>query len=332
MKVALTWASPENPPGSAHQAIRGHVTGLQGAGHDVDVFYGDRLRYLPEYQDKYDFVIWPSNHFNTHQIVGLDIHKHLHLIGVDTPGNPTAFREAIQKADTISAVDPNCTKFYMDTLGVDLSDARIIPNAPNIDVFSPQPNPGESVFVPKSGASQKEGDGLIKVAKQTPNVNYETRSKNPLGGVPFNVEVLPAVSWSQMERLYSQCSFVLNPAKHEGLPNVAYEAFLTERAYCSRYSSIGRIQTLPESVIDTSDFGLPHDDFDDIYADEYYYGDHYLAGEMPEGLRSAVKTLVTDASKRQSLATAGRDWVESLANDWSWVDVSNEIVRTVTEQ
>lgn len=329
MNVALCWAPPINPPGSAAQAVRGHTSGLTAANHDVTLYYGDRLNALPE--TDHDALIWPSNLYNTHQIKTNDVncHRHVHLIGVDDPGNAVAFQEMLDLADSLSAVDPNAALYFADRFDLGLSDIRVIPNPPNRDLFPEQdPAPDGYVFAPKTGAAQKEGHGLAGVAERTPNQTYETHAadRSKLPWLPFNVHVDPPVPWALMPERYSGCAFVCNAARHEGLPNVAYEAFCSGRAYVSRKEAVGRVQSLDINDVDVSDFGASADWFQDEYANDYYWGNHYIHAE-PEQLPVKVKELAGDPGELERVGRAARKWVDAL--DWSWPDAARAIVEAI---
>lgn len=339
LRVALTWASPENPPGSAAQAIRGHVRGLRAAGHAVDVYYGDGLAALPERAAEYDLVIWPSNLYNTAQLKAIDAgdtHRHFHLIGVDEPGESLAFQDAIDAADTYSAVDPNPVRFFAKRFDLDPADVAIVPNAPNADVFPPaEPAPeGQGyAFAPKTGAPQKEGGTLAALAEATPNTRYETHASDPRAfeGAPFNLRVRPPVPFSRMPSRYAGAAFVVNPARNEGLPNVAFEAFLSRRAYVSRPSAIGRVQTLPAALVEHAEFGTSAEWFADAYGDEFDTGEHYVS--FSEGTADvAVRQLwENEYNGRNRVAEAGREWVETLAERWTWQDVAETMVEVVRD-
>lgn len=333
MNLALTWASPTNPPGSAAQAVRGHVVGLLGAGHEVTAYYGDRLGALPSAvsDGAHDAVIWPSNLFSAQQLHAVkdDVHMHFHLIGVDTPGNPTAFQEALDAADSISAVDPNAATWFAERFDVDLSEIAIIPNPPNRDLFEATGIPDDGfVFAPKIGASQKDGTGLADVAELTPNVTYEAHAGNrdALPWLPFNVRVKPPVPWSRMPERYAGCAFVCNPAAHEGLPNVAYEAFCSGRAYVSRPEALGKIQSLPTGEIRPEDFGTRANWFEQQYGELYDTGQHYVTAEGHE-LANAVRNLDQANGGMDFLGERAREWVDAF--EWSWPDTARAIVDAI---
>lgn len=335
MKIALCWASPENPPGSATQAIRGHTTGLQANNIHVDLYYDELLNELPERQDEYRAVIWPSNLFNAYQIKALeDVHRHFHLIGVDMPSNETAFQEALYEADSISCVDPNCAYFFSQRFDLELSDITLIPNSPNLDVFPQyEPTNGGYVFSPKTGAAQKQGHSLIDIAEVCPNSVFETHTASPdvLAPVPFNVNVKPPVSWSQMPPRYKDSSFVLNVAQNEGLPNVCFEAFCSNRLYVSIESSIGRVQTVHKNNLSDLAFGIDMQTFHDKYNEYYRTGEHYITGQSVDDLVEVTRELRRNRGYRDLVASEGREWVEEFGELWSWKDVSKTMLEVIQE-
>lgn len=338
MKVALAWAPPTNPPGSAMQAIRGHVKGLQEAGHEVDVYYGPHLEKLLLRQKEYHFVIWPSNLYGKKEFRELDVHKHFHFIGVDQPNNEEAFKEAVRISDSMSAVDPNCTVFFGSYMGMTLDDCRLIPNSPNTDLFTAEEPPSEDSFIlsPKIGANQKEGSGLRRVSERTPNQQYETHAgdTSTVPRMPFNVTIKPAVPWTLMPGRYRDCSMVVNPSQNEGLPNVAYEAFASQRLYLSTKAAIGDVQMLPLDSMEewVSNLGKPVFQFEKQHIDIYREGDHYVATDGYDELVRKVEDSYVNEEKRWNKAIKASKWANTLSELWKWEDVSQAIVEAVEEE
>lgn len=324
MKVCLSWWRPGHRPGGRAQAIRGNVRGFLEAGHDVDLWFRDDLLADPDaVEANYDLLVVPY----IDVAIDMEIPVHLQLGGYGNPDLDGAVIErALEAATSVSVLDPRLAFHYADRAGLDLNRARVIPNAPNVDLFEPLDAylEGGHVLAPKVGGPYKRPEILNGIARSTPAITYRTFAGTDPPPVATNVVIRPAVPLSGMPDVYEAASVVLNPSVREGLPNVAFEAFASQRPFVSTPRGIALLQTIPEGVLDAGDFGLTAAAFTDAYRPLFYEGDHYKTAARSH-LPDLVSDLMRDRRRRHELAERGRAWIDAL--DYSWRDKAGRIVE-----
>lgn len=321
--VAIAWWQPMYGAGGRSQAIRGNVTGFLEAGCDVDLYLGDdRFSDLEARADEYDLILLPFISAS----IETETHVHLQIGGYGPPDvDVDAFANCAGLADTVSVLDAALATYFHEAAGLDLDVARVIPNAPNTDLFPPRGHNEEQgqVFVPKVGGPYKSPDLLRQTASQTPAIGYEAIAANGSIQSPSNVRVRPALPLDSMPDRYAAASAVYNPSSQEGLPNVAFEAFLTCRVYLARPRSIALVQTVPAADLDADDFGLAATEWLESYRTSIYTGDHYVTAAdalMPR----VIAFLMDHPERRAAIGDAAGEWVEAF--DFNWTDKAERIL------
>lgn len=315
MKVAVAWWAPNLAAGGRAQAIRGNTRGFLEAGHDVDLYWRRDVNALQENADRYDVIVIPF--FDVQ--LDVDTHVHLQVGGYDDPdADADYFRRAFEAADSISVLDPRLAMHFHEVAGLDLDDVVVIPNAANTELFPPQPRDRETgiVFVPKIGGPYKKAEELNVIASGCQDVTFEAHVSGEPPRLLANVIKRASIPLSGMPRRYGDASLVLNPSLREGLPNVAFEAFMSDRVFTATPDGIGLLQTIPMGALDVSDFGASASWFLDEYRGAFHTGEHYVTA-TPTQLRDVIPAYLNRREDRDVVATAGRDWIEAFAA-FSW--------------
>lgn len=330
MRVALSWWPPQTAPGGRSQAIRGNVLGFLEAGHDVDLYWPSQLEEFRDRADEYDLIVAPyyDIHFDD-----VDVPHILQMGGWDSPDrDPGYFKEAFQRADILTSIDPGLVEHFQELVDLDPAAVSIVPNAPNRRLFDVQDHGAEEgfVLVPKIGGPYKTADLLNQVAGGT----YETTFEAHVAGDPpplhRNVVKRPGVPLSTMPRRYARSTIVLNPSERETGPNVAVEAFLSQRPFVATSGGIGDLLTLPKEEIASFTPGLAATEYlSSATAEQIGAGEHYLA-TRPEILRELIPELMHDVDWRHDLARRGREWVDAW--DYTWADKAAALVDLVDER
>lgn len=337
LDVAISWWSPSEPPGGSSQAIRGNVKAFVDAGHDVELYWHDQMALLESRADRYDLVLVPYLWANQYRDLEAyrDTHLHLQIGGYGNPENDhRLMTRVLEAADSVSVLDVGPAQFYDEVDGMVLDDVAVIPNAPNADLFEPQPADATEgfVFTPKTGAYHKTGRLLAYTASRLPMTTFEAHLKRPQdfnratgAQKPANVHLKPPVPFPAMGTRYREALMVFNAAERETLPNVCYEAMLSERAYVGYREAAAKLQTVPD--LDADDFGLSAADWLDEYRADVYAGDHLWLVSRQDQLPRAVEALLQDDAERRRVATAGREWIENALGDYTWERKAELIVE-----
>jgi glycosyltransferase involved in cell wall biosynthesis len=327
VNVAVCWWPPGPAPGGRTQAIRGNTRGFQAAGHDVDLWYKPEITDGEMPDDDYDLILTP---FIDTMWGDTSAHVHLQLGGYGPPDlDDEAVRNVVDAADTVSVLDTRLAYHYQDRVGLDPADARVIPNPPNVDLFDAQPWGSTSGYamIPKVGGPYKSAQRASDLAAKTPDVTYWTRTDENTG-LAGNVLTAAPVPLSAMPADYGRAELVVNPAKREGLPNVAFEAMLSERPYVAPRKATAEIQLLPAAALDPDDFGAPASWWRDHTLD-YEPGDHLVPADDAY-LPNAVLDLLHDRDRRKDVGRRGREWVEQTfgtgEDRWDWTSKAEAIV------
>lgn len=297
--VGFAWWMPST--GGSQQAFVGNYTGLEAAGFEVRAYTNQSLPQMIASAAGLDWALVPFV-FDPEPIAALADETHVHLqIGGYGADDFDAAREAIAAADTVSVLDPQLA----DAFGV--PDAPWIPNPPNAHLFDATDSESGPVLVPKAHESGGLGPAREVVAAH-PDREFVVLGAS-LPDPPPNVRVRPKVPWSWMPRLYADASAVLNPREREGLPNVAYEAFLTATPYVALDGgAIGDTQAAVEPLVEY--VGRPARD-----PPAAAVGDHFA-------------TTLGDATP--AVGRAGREWAEQwAATGWDWVAKADAIRELV---
>lgn len=327
MKVALTWWGPSFTAGGRTQAIRGNVSGFRDAGHVVDVYWREELGRLRESADDYDLIVTPY----VDTTIDTSAHVHLQIGGSGDPdAEPDDFTPSFQAANTISVLDPRLALHFCQFADLDLRASTIIPNAPNLELFPRQPfdEAEGTVLCPKIDDRYKRANILNKVASHTRDVSYRAHAPSPPPALMPNVTKYGYVPLSAMPRLYAEASMVFNPSHREGLPNVAFEAFLSGRPFVTTPNGIGLLQTIPKDELDPGDFGRNSYEFIETYRGLFNRGDHYVTA-APEQLTQVIPDLLYDRDTAQEMAISGLEWVEQLGKRYTWEAKAEAIVGQV---
>lgn len=327
LTIALSWWGPQPTPGGRAQAIRGNAMGLFEAGHDVDLYWRRDINVLGTHADEYDLIIIP--YFDVQ--LDTDTHVHLQVGGYDNPdAGADYFNEAFAAADSISLLDPRLALHFAEFTALDLEGCTIIPNAPNASVFEPMPRETQGrVLIPKIGGPYKNAEIANEIARGADDVMFEALvGADPPRLMP-NIIKRPAVPLSSMPQRYEQADLVVNPSEREGLPNVAFESFMTERMFMATPDGIGLLQTLPRDRIEAAigDFGTANAAwFVDEYRDEFNEGDHYVTAS-PGHLTDAIPEFLDDPDSRWATAERGRAWIEAFASEYDWTTKAERLVE-----
>lgn len=264
-------------------------------------------------------------------------HFLLQVRGYGNPDQPDERLERVlEAADTVTVLDPGVAQFYSHLM--DLEEVSVVPNPPNLELFDAQdPDASEGfVLTPKTGSLHKSGAILAQTAAQTPAVTYEAHIKRPQdflqatnGQKPGNIHLKPPVPFTAMPRRYRDSLLVFNAAERETLPNVCYEALMSQRPYVAYRDAAATLQTIPD--LDTDDFGLTAQAFLEKYLDQMYAGDHlYLVSDQTT-LPQAISQLLDDRDEREAVARRGREWVESTFQDYGWKEKAETLVEVALD-
>lgn len=326
-RVCVSWWPPTQRPGGRAQAIRGNVIGFLDAGFEVDMWFRDDLiANADEVEDRYDLLVVPY----IDVAIEMDIPVHIQIGGYGSPQlDDQSIRGALDVADSVSVLDPRLAFHLNDRAGLDLDRASIIPNAPNTELFDPQDWSHQEghVLVPKVGGPYKRPDILNPIAWETTALTYRAFSGPDPPGVADNVAIQPAVPLSGMPDVYGAASLVFNASERDGLPNVVYESFCTERPLVATPRGIGFLQTIPVGALDVGDFGTPASWFAEEYRTLFNEGqeDHYVTASESH-LAVVLRDLMSDPVRRRRLAKRGRAWIDGLG--YTWADKAELIVET----
>lgn len=337
MRIALLWWMPEESPGGARQAVRGNVKGVRDAGHEIDLYYADSSGPLMRNAGDYDMVISPVIYEEDYVDMGAfdDTHLHLQIGGFgDLNKGFDGIKSAINKADSVSALDLRPLFRFKKGGGMDVSDIRIIPNPPNLDLFDRE-NREESegfVLVPKVGCTHKTGTLLHDVARTCGNITFEAHVDNTSTlmecseeVLPQNVRPKPPVPFTHMQSRYRDCSMVFNASERDCLPNTVYEGFMTGRPVVADKSGIGTTQTIPN--LDTTDFGMSAKAFQEKYKDDFFAGRHVMVTEEVGRMGNCMTDVLMDKGEWRELSDRGHNWVHETYSDWGW----QEKIETILE-
>lgn len=343
LRVAIGWWRSSEPPGGASQAIRGNVKAFRDAGHDVTLYYDNQMALLESHLDRYDLVLtpylWADQYRNLSAFAEADARFVLQIGGFGNMDRDVRLlARTIAAADLVTVLDPSPALHYNEQVDLPLDEVLVIPNAPNLDVFDPQPVEATEGFVlsPKVGAFHKTGALLAGTAQSTPAITYEAHVKRPrdYGEAtgfqnPGNVHLKPPVPFSAMPSRYRDAVMVFNAAERETLPNVCFEAMMSERAYVAYREAVAMIQTIPD--LDPGDFGANVEWFMDEYQSRFYAGDHLYLVPDPDTLPEAVRGLYTAEEERWAIAARGREWVAALGREYDWARKAELIVDAARE-
>ena len=330
LSIAVSWW--QISAGGSRQAVRGNVRALQAAGHDVDLYFGNELRQLEASASAYDAVVLPYIHYAGDWSAYEDTHVHLQLGGFPAEAQPAQSKQAIETADTVSALDPSIISYFQQYWQLDPIDIALVPNPPNRDLFPRHDRDmaQDHAFVPKLGSAQKDAQELGGIATASPDTEYHVLYTGE--GVPPslspNVQYWPSVPLTQMPTQYRDARVICNPSHKDVLPNTAFEAWLSGRPYVCRDGAIGHIQSVPADVLDTMWWGRSVTDWYSAYADYLGTGDHYIgrgdeidtdgAAEAADtALGESVQGLMTDAEFWRETVAAADAWLDTWG-DWDW--------------
>lgn len=301
-RVLFAWWAPSN--GGSQQAFVCNHDGLAGAGHEVAVFTDRSLDTMVSKAAGADWALVPFV-FYPEVVEALAERTHVHLqIGGYGADDWDAAERSIEAADSVSVLDPHLAQRF----GV--VGEPWIPNPPNRQMFSAQPVPPDGyVLVPK----QAEGGGLgeaRRTVEEHPDTDFVVRGSS-FPDPPDNVTIKPKAPLSWMPEVYAGAKAVLNPHGPEGLPNVAYESFLTGTPYvCLHGEGIGHTQKAAEPPV-----GRIGEPCADVLVDVPANGDHYA-----RDLESADP----------EVGCAGREWVERwFESGWTWVSKAEAVADVV---
>lgn len=330
MKVALALPELTVQAGSLALEARGDVAGFRAAGHDVTVYYESELPQLAENADEYDLVTVP---YLAKTVETGDTHLH-HQFGGYGPQDmdPQLVENTVANADTVSMLDPAIANKapWFQALDLDPDDVATVPSPPDLDLFPAQP-PADSdgtVLIPNLGTEYAPDGRCARIVRHTPTITYRAHSRSVDHALPSNVHRYPPVPVSATPDRYADADLVFNPAQAAALPNCCYQAFCSRRAYVSAPEAIGAIQSLPADVVDTAAFGASVEWWRDTHRRSFFEGDHYAIADA-EGLPDTISALMADRDRRWSVADRGREWVETVFDDYGWQAKAETLVDLV---
>lgn len=296
--VGLAWWTPAD--GGSQQAFVKNYAGLDAAGYEVRAYTAESLPLMVERATEFDWAFVPFV-FSPEWVERLAERTHVHLqIGGYGGDDFDAAERAIDAADSVSVLDPQLAGPF------DSPGAPWIPNPPNLECFDATDSTEGYVLVPKQAAGGGLG-AFRETVEAHPDEEFVVLGSS-FPGPPANVTIRPKVPWSWTPEVYAGAKSVVNVFEREGLPNVAYEAFLTATPYVAVHEAgIGWTQAAGEPLVtriaDSASSFLPN------------YSDHYV-------------TELEDATPE--VGRRGRAWVEAWAETgWGWAkkfDAVQEVV------
>lgn len=328
MKVALSLPATSPQAGELSLTARGDVRGFRAAGHDVTVYYESDLPRLAARADEYDLVVLP---YLDKTIETQDAHLHHDIREYGPPDmDPRLVANTFRTADTVSMPDPAMPEkaAWFQLLDVTADDVAMIPAPPHVDLFPEQSREDSdgTVLVPNLGDEYVSDRRCASIVRHTPTVTYRAHASEVSHGLPGNVHRYPPVPVSAMPGKYASADLVFNPAQASALPNTCHRAFCSKRAYVSANEAIGALQTVPADVLDPSNFGASIAWWQDTYQVSFFEGDHYFSTDT-DGLPDVLSTVMGDRELRWQVAARGREWVESVFDDWGWKERAEAIAE-----
>jgi hypothetical protein len=300
--VGFAWWMPAD--GGSQQAFVQNYNGIRAAGFEPDGFTSESADQMLSAKD-FDWAFVPFV-FDPEFINGLAENTHVHLqIGGFGRNDWASAEQSIDAADSISVLDPQLAEAF----GV--PDAPWVPNPPNHTMFEQTENPEDGyILIPK----QHETGGLgpeRELIEAHPDERFLMLGSS-FPDPPVNVTIKPKVPLSWMPEVYAGAKAVMNIVEREGLPNTAYEAFLTGTPYIYRESgSIGSTQITEEPLVE--EIGSA--------AGEVCIG-HGLGDHAVRDIHKATP----------EVGRAGREWAEAwIETGWGWPEkfkyIGEELVR-----
>lgn len=305
-RVAFAWWPPAN--GGSQQAFVSNYNGLVGAGFEVVVFNSMSLGRMLDAAPSVDWAFVPFV-FYPDFVEALAEETHVHLqVGGYGRDDWDAAERAIDAADTVSVLDPQLA----DRFGC--PGAPWVPNPPNFRMFHAQPVPPDGyVLVPKQVAGGGLG-GCREVAESHPDERFVVLGSS-FPDPPENVTIRPKAPLSWMPEAYAGAKAVVNPVEREGLPNTAYEAFLTATPYVFLYDEgIGRTQAVTEPLVWQA--GEPCDKVNALV-----HAGHHWTRDLDDALDHPV------------IGESGRQWAETWGEaGWGWAEKMETVAGVVSNR
>jgi glycosyltransferase involved in cell wall biosynthesis len=250
------------------------------------------------------------------------------LRGGDVPGfRPYDFRRLHKIAapllhiiwDNASAVVTNSKGLYQLAAAFDPTiDITIIPNGVDLERFSAPERSWTPANILSVGrvVYQKGLDIALQALAGLKDLEWEWRiaGDGPQlprlqamieeNGLKDRVHFLGWLKTDELKKQYREATLFLFPSRHEGMPNAVLEAMA-----CGLPVAATRVAGNEELVIDGETGVL-------------------VPGEDVEGLREALRPLLTQASMRKKMGGAGRQRVEA---SFSWTRIAEEY-RSILEK